>query len=114
MKINFITLIISFAIAGLIAFGIYAGNNDETYRILITMGAGISLFITLSGMLAVSSPNGSALNIKVVSVLFFIAFLLEHIIFSLAGVAMTPYIIITGILLLFYVLICYSILRALK
>jgi len=114
MKINFITLIISIAIAGLIAFGVYAANNDETYRILITIGAGITVFITLGGLLAVSSPNGSTLNIKVVSVLFLIAFTLEHIIFSLAGVAMTPYIIITGILLLVYILICYSIFRALK
>ncbi|GHV33387.1 hypothetical protein AGMMS4952_25200 [Spirochaetia bacterium] len=46
--------------------------------------------------------------------MFFIALLVEHIIFSFAGVALTPYVIITGILLLLFVLISYAITRALK
>jgi len=114
MKINVVMLIIAIAIAGLIAFAFFAGNEDEAYRILLTAGAGIVMILTLSGFLVISSPNGSTLNIKIVSVFFLIAFVLEHIIFSFTGVAMAPYVIITGILSLVYVLICYSIYRALK
>jgi hypothetical protein len=46
--------------------------------------------------------------------LFFIALLIEHLVFSFTAVKPAPYVIITGILLLVYVLICYVITRALK
>ncbi|GHT99097.1 hypothetical protein FACS1894142_6310 [Spirochaetia bacterium] len=115
MKINPVLLIIALAIAALAAFGFYSANNGEAFRWLITAGAGLSLFVTLSGVLAFSADGGGGtVNIKVTSVLFFIALLVEHIIFSLAGVALTPYVIITGILLLLFVLISYAITRALK
>jgi hypothetical protein len=73
MKINHILLIIAIAIAGLSAFGFYAANSGEAYCVLITIGSGLSLFIPLCGLLALSfEGRGGSLNIKVVSVLFFI------------------------------------------
>jgi hypothetical protein len=114
MKINWFLTFIALAIAALAAFGFYSANVDETYRALITIGAGLSLFITLGGILALSSPNGGSLNIKVTSVLFFIALLIEHLVFGFTAIKLAPYVIITGILLLVYVLICYAITRALK
>ena len=77
MKINWFLFFIALAIAGLAAFGFYSANNNEVYRWLITIGAGLSLFITMGGVLALSSPNGGSLNIKVTSILFFIALLIE-------------------------------------
>jgi len=114
MKINVVMLIISFAIAALVAFGFFTGNSSETYCALITIGAGLSFFVTLGGILAVSSPHGATVNLKVVSVLFFIALLIEHLVFSFASVLLAPYVIITGILLLLYVMISYAIIRALQ
>jgi hypothetical protein len=114
MKTNWFLACISLAITGLIAFGFYSGNTDDPYRLLITIGSGVSSLITLCGLLALSSPYGGTVNIKITSVLFFIALIIEHIIFSFIGVKLTPYIIITGILILVYVLVYYAITRAFK
>jgi len=114
MKINWFLALIALAIAGLIAFGFYSGNSNESYQLLITIGSGLSFLLTLCGLLALSSAHGGTANIKVTSVLFFIGLLIEHIIFSFAGVRPAPYIIVTGILILVYVLVCYAITRALK
>ncbi|GHT79980.1 hypothetical protein FACS1894130_10290 [Spirochaetia bacterium] len=114
MKVNVVLLLIAFAIAALAAFGFYAGNGDETYRWVITIGFGVGLFVTLGGIFALSSANGGTVNIKVTSVLFFIALLIENLVFSFTAVRLAPYIIITGILLLVYVLVVYGIYRALK
>jgi len=112
MKINWFLAGISLAVTGLIVFGFYSGNSDDPCRLLITIGSGISCLVTLCGLLALSSPHGGTVNIKVTSALFFIALIIEHIIFSFTGVKLTPYIIITGILILLYVLICYAIKKA--
>ena len=115
MKLNVFLTIISAAIAGLSAFGFFMTNEGDIYRVIITVGAGVSLFVTLGGMFALSSPNrGSIMNVRIVSGLFFIALLAEHIIFSYIGIRFAPYILITGILVLVYLLICYAIIRALK
>jgi len=114
MKINWVLACISLAITGLIAFGFYSGNSNDSFQLLVTVGSGLSFLITLCGLLALSSPHGGTVNIKVTSILFFIGLLIEHIIFSFTGIRPAPYIIITGILILVYVLICYAITRALK
>ena len=114
MKINPFLALIAFAIAALAAFGFYSANAGEPYRLWIMAGAGISIFITLGSVLALSSPNGGSLNIKVTALLFFIALLVEHLIFSFTAIGLTPYIIITGILLLLFLMILYGITRALK
>jgi hypothetical protein len=114
MKINWVLACISLAITGLIAFGFYSGTSNDPYQLLITIGSGLSFLITLGGLLALSSPHGGTVNLKVVSVLFFIGLLIEQIIFSFIGVKLAPYVIITGILIMVYVLVCYGITRALK
>jgi hypothetical protein len=114
MKFNAVLLIIAFAIAALAAYGFFAGNDGETYRMVIAIGSGVSLFVTLGGVLAISAESGSTANIKVVSALFFITLLVENLIFSFTAIRLAPYIIVTGILLLIYVLIIYAITRTLK
>jgi hypothetical protein len=112
MKFNPVMLAIALAIAGLAAFGFFAGNSGEPYRWVLTIGAGFSLAVTLCGLLAFSTNGGTSVNIKVTSVLFFIALLIEHLIFSFTAIKLAPYIIITGILILVYVLISYAISKA--
>jgi hypothetical protein len=53
-------------------------------------------------------------NIKVASALFFVLLLVEHLIFSFTAVKLTPYVVITGMLLLVYVVVCYGLTKALK
>jgi len=115
MKINFVMLLIAFAIAVLIGFGFYSGNKDETYVWLISMASGIFGFITLSGILAVTfEGRGSTGNVRVISILFFIASLISNFIFTFFSLTFTTYIIVNGILFLIYILIGYGIVRALK
>ena len=114
MKINFVMLLITLAIATLIAFGFYSGNKLEPYIWLITIASGIMAFVTLSGILAVNfDVRGSTGNIRAVSVLFFIISMVSNLIFSFISMNLAPYVIINGILLLLYILIGYGIVKAL-
>ena len=115
IKLNTFLTFIAVALAGLSAFGFFIANEDDVYRILITCGSGISFFITLGGLLALASPShGLTVNIRVVSGLFFTALMIEHIVFSFTGVRFPPYAIITGVLLVLYMLVCYLVIRALN
>ena len=115
MKINFVMLLIALAIAALIAFGFYSGNKEEPYVWLITIVSGIMGFVTLSGILAVGfDVRGSTGNVRVVSILFFIAGLVSNLVFTFVAMTPPPYIIINGILFLLYILIAYGIVRSLK
>jgi hypothetical protein len=117
MKINFIFLLIAFAIAALAGYGFYAANGAETDIPLVNaIGGGIVLFITLGGAIAVRSSDGggSTMNISASSWLFFVLLLIEQIVFCFVPFRMPPYIIVTGILLFVYILIAYAIGKALQ
>ena len=117
MKINFVTLLISLAIATLSAYGFYEWNSNETFQLLITFGAGFLIFITFSGIIALQSAGsrGSVGNIRAVSIIFLIISIISNVIFSFISlVAPTSYIIVNGIVLLCYILIGYSVIKSLK
>jgi hypothetical protein len=114
MKISPVMLAVSAGIAALAAYVFYAGNSGEAYRWLITFGSGISVLLTIGGLLAISSEGGVAVNIKAASALFFALLLVEHLVFSFASVKPAPYVVITGILLLVYVTVAYAVTKALK
>lgn len=117
MKINVIALAIAFAIAALVGYGLYAANGAETdVPLANALGGGIALFITLAGTVAVSGKDGGeiAVNIRLTSGVFFALLLAEQIVFCFVPFHPAPYIIVTGILTLVYVLIAYSIGRALQ
>jgi hypothetical protein len=116
MKINPVMTIIALAIAALAAYGFYTRNNGEQSRWLITIGSGVLLFITLGGCLALSGETrGLAGNIRAASLVFLIIGIISQIIYSLIpGPGTASYIIVNGIILLLFVLIAYSLSRALK
>ena len=90
-------------------------NENDSYRLLITCGSAISFFITLRGLLALSSRyQGLTVNMRIISALFFIVLLVVHIVFSFTGISLAPYIIITGILLVLYRLVSYLFIQALS
>jgi hypothetical protein len=116
MKINIIFGVITLAIAGLSGYGFFVWNEAESCQFLIAFGAGVTLFLPLGGLLALSSDRqGSVGNIRAFSVIFLILEIISNIIFSLIPlVKPTAYIIVNGILFLVYILIVYVIIRALK
>ena len=118
MKINVILLAIAFAIAALAGYGLYAANGAETdIPLANALGGGIALFVSLAGTIAVipkSDGGGGTLNIRLASGVFFVLILVEQIVFCLVPFSLAPYIIVTGLLLLIYVLIAYAIGRTLQ
>ncbi|GHV88719.1 hypothetical protein AGMMS50267_10790 [Spirochaetia bacterium] len=117
MKINGVTLIIALAVAALAGYAFYAANGAATdIPLANALGGGIALFVTLAGTIAVGSKDGggSTLNIRLASGVFFVLLLIEQIIFCMVSFHIAPYIIVTGILVLIYVLIAYGIGKALK
>ena len=117
MKVNPFFLLISFAVASLAGYGFFAANSGKTYQLLLTIGAGFLIFITFSGMVAIQSAGGrgSVSNIRVLSMVFFVISIIINIIFSFITLGSpASYIITNGILFLIYILIVYSIIRALE
>ena len=113
MKINPVFALIAFAIAALAGYGFFAWNANEEYQMLTAVGAGLSIFIALGSTIAVSSDRrGIAGNIRALSIVFLLLFIISNIIFSVIGFS-TPaaYIIVNGILLLIYILIAYAVKR---
>jgi hypothetical protein len=117
MRINVITLLIALAIAALAGYGFYMANGAQSDAPLVNaLGGGITLFITLAGAIAVGTKDdtGGSLNIRLTSGIFFALMLVEQIIFCFVPFSMPPYIIVTGVLLLIYLLIAYGIGKGLK
>jgi hypothetical protein len=117
MKVNVITLLIAFAVAALIGYGFFAVNGAAgDVPLANALGGGLVLFITLSGAISVSvkDASGGTINIRVASIVFFVVMLIEQIVFCFVPFSLPPYIIITGILILIYVLIAYAIGKALQ
>ena len=117
MRINFVYLAIAFGIAALLGFGFYSANGHADDKPLVNaIVGGAVLFITLAGALAVSSKDsrGVNVNIRTVSWVFFVIMLIEQAIFCIGRLLVAPYVIITGLLMLVYLLIAYSIGRSMR
>ena len=115
MKINFFYLLIVFGIAALMGYALFAANRAETdIPLANALGGGIAFFVTLSGAVAVSAgTKGATMNMRIVSKIFFTVLLLQQIIFTLVPFRIAPYIIITGVLTLVYLMVAYGIGRSL-
>ena len=116
MKFNIVTLLIALCLAALGGYTLFYVNTAETdIPLANAIGGGLALFITLTGAISVSSRSGKGptFNIRVISIIFFAVVLVQQIIFCFVPFSITPYIIITGILLLVYVLIVYFTSRSL-
>lgn len=109
MKMNWVLVLLVGAIATLLGYGFYAGTEN----IFMALGSGILFFLTLSGTFSISFGRGSA-NVKVLSFVFFILSFIEQLIFGFVGFRKAPYIIISGILILVYVMIFYAVVKTLK
>ena len=112
MKIDFIKTLIAITISLLIAYGLYSFHENDN-KMLLSIGS----FIFLSATLILSIGAGFELprtttNVKVVSGIFFAIALISNLIFTFISFSVPSYVITNGILLLVFVLIAYSILKA--
>lgn len=112
MKVNLIPLLIALAVAALAGYAFYSANGAETdIPLANALGGGIAIFLTFGGAIAIGSRDGkgSTMNLRLLSIVFFVVMLVEQMIFCLVPFRVAPYIIVTGLLLLIYVLIAYGI-----
>lgn len=117
MKVNPVLLLISLAIACLSGYGFFAANAGKDFQLLVTIGAGFLIFTTICGIIALKSAGGRGIvgNIRALSIVFTVVFIISNSIFSFIKLSSpTAYIITNGILFLVYILIAYSIIRALS
>lgn len=110
MKVNIFLTLISIALAALVgylAFNIAEGKENDT---VCGIGSTVCFVSTLIPVMGLQYESGRlGVNIRVLSVLFFVGFLISHFCFAGFGVKMPYYIIINGILLIIYLAIFYKI-----
>lgn len=112
MKINFVQTLIAIAVSALIAYALYHFHNGEN-QMLLCIGSFVFLSVTLVLSIGVNfEQSRTTTNIRVVSGIFFAVALISNLIFNFLSFSEPSYVITNGILILFYVLIAYSINRA--
>ena len=112
MKIDFIKTLIAIAVSLLIAYGLYSFHESEN-KILLSAGSFVFLAITLILTIGASFElPRTTTNVKVVSGIFFAIAFISNLIFTFISFSVPSYVITNGILLLVFVLIAYSILKA--
>lgn len=110
MKPNIFMMTISLCVSVLAGYGLYAANQAAANAFLISILGGITFFCTLIGCIGFKySRLGHAVNIRIVSLLFCFLFLIDNSAFTILGIHVAPYVVITGGLLLLYIGIVYSI-----
>ncbi len=111
MKINIVPTILAAAISALIGYALYSLCKTEGQEWLLAIGGGLSLFFPLTTTLGVRfADKRTSLNVAVASSVFVTLLLIEQIVFACIHQYLQPaYIITTGILLLLFFLITYSI-----
>ncbi len=114
MQINKITTTIALLLAVLLTYAVYAlSEENERYILLLLIMSFVSLATTLMGMIAISLPNNKHnVNIRILSMVFTLIFIVEHFSIAIMGVSLSTLIITTGVLLLIYLLLVYTIFKA--
>lgn len=110
MKVNIFLTSISIALAALVgylAFNIASGDEND---VVCGIGSAICFAITLIPTMGLQYKSGRlGVNIRILSVIFFIIFAISHFCFAGFGVKMPYYIIVNGIMLMIYLAIFYRI-----
>lgn len=113
-KVHVIPALIALVISALVAFGFYSFCRCADMQWWVSIGGGVSLFLTLGTALAVSfATSRTSMNAKVVSGIGALLLLISNGVFcSLTSFALAWYIIINGLLLLLWVILLYAIAKA--
>ena len=111
MKANIFLTLISIALAGLVgylAFNVAEGKEND---VICGIGSTVCFIATLVPTMGLQYESGRlGANIRVLSALFFVVFLISHFCFAKFDVKMPYYIITSGILLIIYLAVFYKML----
>jgi hypothetical protein len=110
MKINPFLTIISLLLAVLVSYALYSYCQSEELRWMITLLGGVSIFLTWAGTLAVSLPEkGRNVNFKVLGGVCAVLMTALQIFFTFSATTLQTYLLITGVILIIWLVIAYSI-----
>lgn len=109
MKVNIFFSFIGVALASLIGFLAYNVAKGQENDLVCGISSTICFIATLIPSIGISYESGRVgTNIRVLSTLFFVIFLICHICFASFDLILPYYIIVNGILLLIYMAIFYK------
>lgn len=110
MKLKAFPLALSLALAGLLGYFIYYITKSADCDLLWGVGATICLAITVTPILGIQYESArQGLNLKILSGIFFIIFVISHICFARLGADVAYYIIVNGCLMIAYLTLFYKI-----
>lgn len=110
MKLKAFPLALSLTLAGLLGYFIYYITKSADYDLLWGIGATICFAITAIPILGTQYESArQGLNLKVLSGVFLIAFVISHICFARLGADVAYYIIVNGCLMIAYLALFYKI-----
>ena len=110
MKLKAFPLALSIALAGLLGYFIYYITKSADYDLLWGVGATICFAITAIPILGIQYESArQGLNLKILSGIFFIIFVISHICFARLGADVAYYIIVNGCLMIAYLALFYKI-----
>lgn len=109
MKINSVLSIIATALSCLIGYLVYNVAEGQDGDIVCGIASTICFTTTLIPLMGAETESTKlTINIKVMSSIFLIAFLISHFSFAAICIKIAYYIITNGILLLIYAAILYK------
>lgn len=113
MKVKVVPTIIALGISTLLAYALYNICHTEGKELLLAIGGGLCLFLTLATCLGVRfEQSRTSANVAVVGAVFFVLMLISNALFAYLQFETHTYVIVNGILLLLFLLIAYLIAKA--
>ena len=114
MKLNVTNTVIAVVLAALLSYLCYTLSNHESVRTLITAGSFFTSAIALIAALGLRVPEypRTSVLLKTVSSIFATLIICDNIIFSFFDFSVAFYIILTGLLLVVFLLVYSSVYNA--
>lgn len=110
MKLKAFPLALSLALAGLLGYFIYYITKSADYDLLWGVGATICFAITAIPILGTQYESArQGVNLKILSGVFLITFVISHICFARLSADVAYYIIVNGCLMIAYLALFYKI-----
>lgn len=104
MKINIFSTILLAIVAFAISYLAYyvAHSNSDTNDVVVSIGTGISILLSLGCMAVASDNTKQNINLRAWGILAFIIMMAVNFSFAIFGVSMPYYAIITALLLVIH------------
>ena len=108
MKVNYFFILIGALIALLMGFWVFSIAEGKDNDMLCGVCSTVCFLSTVIAMLAVKPDSARmAVNLKVLSTVFFLLFVVSHFCFALFGIRMPYYVIINALALLIFFALYY-------